>query len=71
MFLYSYTALVIYSCARSSFVSLLAVESPARSKWLCRPEVFLLLILMAVDKQLHRADDIQLRRICSCFSDCG
>ena len=52
MFIYSYTALVIYSCAGYALALLIAVDVPYRSTRLCRPDVLSLTFLIAVEIHL-------------------
>ena len=39
LWIYNYTALVIYSCVRDDLHSLILVDTPPRSTQSCRPEV--------------------------------
>ena len=55
---------MICSCARDAFALLIAVDTPTRSTRLCCPEALSLykFLFIAVDIQLYRAGDIQLRQ---------
>ena len=64
---------MIHSCARDVFALLIAVDTPARSTRRCRPDALslYLFVIIAVDIQLYRAGDIQLRQRCFRFANRG